>query len=504
MLSWIEAIFTIVIAFIVIIVIRNRGDIIQYFRIWKSLRKFPSPPSHWLMGHLLQLGKPDEACIQMLEKRCPSYDTCFVHWFSIFPVLCCNNSDAAKDIIKASSPKGSWFYKLATPWLGHGLIAENGPRWARNRRLLTSAFHYDILKNYVRIYNDCIDTIITKWKARDDKGESFDTYEDLKLLTLDVILQTAFSIKLDCQTIGKNHPYITASRQLTRLLLERVHFLPYSFDCIYRWSPSGKKFLKLCHYVNQFSDEIISRRKETLMNNNINQQSSQNRRGKHMDFVDILLQTRDEDGYGLNVQEIRDEVNTFMFAGHDTTSSALAWTLYCLAKYPQHQDKVREEADGILCDKDNIDYDDLQKLNYTHMCIKEAMRIYTPVPTIERKLNQDLTVNGMLVPASTTVFLQLHTLCRRSEVWPNPYQYDPQRFTAENIQNRDPYHYIPFSAGQRNCIGKNFATDELKIVVAKLVHHLQLEIDPKMQPTRYYAMVNQPDKGIWLKIKRLK
>ncbi|EDV20731.1 uncharacterized protein TRIADDRAFT_31445 [Trichoplax adhaerens] len=487
---------TLIIGYLAIVFIQKRKAIVQHLRIRRALEQFPCPPKHWLLGNLVLLGKPDERHIQLKEHYVKSFKTCSVYWLSIFPILSINHSKAAKAIIKASVPKGSWIYAWVRPWLGRGLIFENGNRWKRNRRLLTPSFHYERLQSYLTVFNQCTDTIIQKWTERSQNNQSFNEFEDLTLLSFDSLLQCAFSVKIHCQTSGKNHPYVAAIHRLTRLITDRAFTLLHYIEWIYRLSSKGREFSQLCHFVHQFVEEIIEKRKKELEN------QEQNNRKEHYDFLDVLLTGRDEDGNGLTVQEIRDEVDTFMFAGHDTTASALSWTFYCLAKYPHYQEKVRREVDVFMSHKNDVEWNDLSEMNYTTMCIKEALRLYTVVPVVERRMDQDMIIDGKLVPSGTIINLELYCICHREESWPNPNDYDPDRFSIENINNRDAFEYLPFSAGQRNCIGQQFAMNEIKVVVAKIIHHFYLEIDPNYDVKPYHSIVNQTETGLWIKAKK--
>ena len=200
------------------------------------------------------------------------------------------------------------------------------------------------------------------------------------------------------------------------------------------------------------------------------------KKGQYLDFLDILLTARDDEGNGLTDQEILDEVDTFMFEGHDTTTSGMCWTLYCLAKYPEHQDKVREEVRNVLMGRDWLEYDDLKELKYTQWCIKEAMRLYPPVFSIARETTGNLELDGHQFPEGLPVFINIRTIHHDPDIWENPDEYDPLRFHPSNVEGRHPFAYIPFSGGQRNCIGQNFALNEERVVIASIVNRFQLSL----------------------------
>eukprot|EP00731_Ephydatia_muelleri_P013310 Em0007g620a len=325
-------------------------------------------------------------------------------------------------------------YHLLLPWLGDGLLVSNGPKWARNRRLLTPAFHYEILKPYVDVYNSCSEVLLNKWSALAKKNEPVMAFESVSLLTLDVVLQCAFSFKSDCQDTGTRSPYIQGVYDLSEWVVQRVMYAPYQSDLVFHLSHDGKKFRKACKVVHDHSEKASGGSKMTEGTLG----ASKKAQGKYLDFLDILLTAVDEEGRGLSDLDVRNEADTFMFEGHDTTASGISWTLYLLAKHPEHQEKCRDEIRTVLDGRSHLEFADLPKLQYTPLCIKEAMK-----------------------------------------------EFNPLRFSSEILH---PYAYVPFSAGPRNCIGQNFAINEEKVVVSNILRRFELraddshciEMDPKI------------------------
>ncbi|CAH1243130.1 CYP4B1 [Branchiostoma lanceolatum] len=188
--------------------------------------------------------------------------------------------------------------------------------------------------------------------------------------------------------LTKQNPYVAAVYGLTNLTLQRFLLFPLHSDLIYYLTPMGYRFWRLCRVVHQHSETVIRDRREALKNEQL-QDSGQRR--KYLDFLDILLKTKDENGNGLSDAEIRDEVDTFMFEGHDTTASGLSWTLYNLARHPERQARCRQEARSVLGGRSEVTGTDLSNLPYITMCIKESMRLHTTVPGIARKLTKPIT-----------------------------------------------------------------------------------------------------------------
>ncbi|XP_077862946.1 cytochrome P450 4F2-like [Saccoglossus kowalevskii] len=345
--------------------------------------------------------------------------------------------------------------------------------------------------------------MLDKWlhlyTSVDSESHSLEMFEHMSLMTLDSLLKCIFSQESLCQTAKSQNPYIRGVYALSYLIAERIRFVPYHSDIIYNLSISGYKFRKALRAVHGYSARVIQERKQAL------QQSGDDKPArKYIDFLDILLSAKDEDGNGLSDQELQDEVDTFMFEGHDTTASGLSWCMYYLAKHPEHQRTCQEEIDKLLNKKakDEIEWDDLGQLRYTTLCIKETLRMKPPVPTIGRELKSPLKFpDGRSIPAGYKVIISFSTLHHNSFVWDNPMEYDPTRFLPENLKDRSPYAYVPFSAGPRNCIGQNFAMNEMKVVIARTLRRFDLSPVPDNPPQRVHTLVIRSSNGIHLHVK---
>lgn len=231
-------------------------------------------------------------------------------------------------------------------------------------------------------------------------------------------------------------------------ILKQFHWT-FPMTGLYR---EQRKALKVLH---AFTDGVIQKRRQQLMKEAVEEKSLE--KNRKLNFLDILLSATTTDGKPLTNADIREEVDTFMFEGHDTTTSGIAFTLYHLSRNPEVQNKVFEEIVNILgtTDKNSyFNYQILQDLKYLEMVIKESLRITPPVPLIGRELTEPTILQGVKVPAGTTINIPVYAMHHADDVFPEPEKFRPERFTLEEIQKRNPYAYIPFSAGPRNCIGK--------------------------------------------------
>ena len=467
---------------------RLPNKLYSYYRLCKLLRLIPSPNTlpkeHWLLGHAPYLYKQDEAVVRKMFDYVNGTSVnggvrLFKLWLGPVPNIVVAHSEELSRLLK--EPKSRLLYKPLLPWLGEGLLIAEGRKWFRNRHLLTPAFHYEILKCYVPVYNNCLSVLLEKWMECSINKEPVVLFDSLSLMSLDVIMQCAFSFKSDCQRAKVQLPYVKACSELVHLCTDRGMNAFMLIDRIFWRTPQGKRTRELCDLVHEYAEEVITKRRAAIKSED--KEGSQTfmegivKGRKYFDFLDILLMARDEDGNGMSDLEIRNEVDTFMFEGHDTTTSSMSWTLYCLAQHPQHQDKIREEVRSVLKGRKWLEYEDLKNLNYTMCCIKEAMRLYPPVFLFSRKATMDFNLNTYVIPKDVNLLICPLIIHHNANIWYNPEEYDPLRFQPSNMQNHGAYDYIPFSAGSRNCIGQNFAMNEMKVVIGTIVNRLTLTVD---------------------------
>ena len=195
-----------------------------------------------------------------------------------------------------------------------------------------------------------------------------------------------------------------------------------------------------------------------------------------MAFLDVLLTS--EDGALLTDKDVAEEVDTFMFEGHDTTTSGLIWTLYNIARFPGVQSRIHAELDAVLPPVGTMpSRGDLAKLEYLEMTIRESHRLYPPVVLFTRHLRTTEIIAGYEVPAGTNVVVSTHVVHRDERHWPEPGEFRPDRHRPEEAARRHPFAFIPFSAGARNCIGQKFAMLEEKSVLSAVLRRFSLEPD---------------------------
>ncbi|GIY12617.1 cytochrome P450 4V2 [Caerostris darwini] len=214
-------------------------------------------------------------------------------------------------------------------------------------------------------------------------------------------------------------------------------------------------------------------------------------RRKRKAFLELLLEQHLVDP-SFTEEDVKYEVETFMFGGHDTTAMALSWTLYCLGLYPEVQKLTFEEINDIFSDDPNrnVTREDLTRMKYMECVIKESLRLYPVVPFFTRECTETFEVLGHKVYPGIACSIFPLMLHRDPKVFPGPEKFKPDRFFLENSKGRHPYAYIPISAGPRKCIGQKFAMMEMKVVIANILRRFRIiSLDPRDKVNVYPNVV---------------
>ncbi|XP_028376832.1 cytochrome P450 4F2 isoform X1 [Phyllostomus discolor] len=474
----------------------------------RRLRCFPEPPKrNWLLGHL-GLVLPNEQGMRDITRLFTTYPQGFMMWQGpVFPFVVFCHPDMIRAVTSASAaiaPKDMVFYRFLKAWLGDGLLLSAGDKWSRHRRMLTPAFHFNILKPYMKIFSKSTDIMHDKWQRLASEGNTrLDMFEHISLMTLDSLQKCVFGFDSNCQE--KPSEYIAAILELSALVTKRHDQLFLYWDFLYHLTPEGRRFRRACRLVHDFTDAVIQERRRTLPDQGVDDFLEAKTKTKTLDFIDVLLLSKDEDGKRLSDEDIRAEADTFMFEGHDTTASGLSWALYNLARHPEYQERCRQEVQQLLGDREpkEIEWEDLAQLPFLTMCIKESLRLHPPVTAISRCCTQDIMLpDGRVVPKGVICVISIFGTHHNPTVWPDPEVYNPFRFDPETAQERSPLAFLPFSAGPRNCIGQTFAMAEMKVVLALTL--LRFRVLPDYaEPLRKPELILRTEGGLWLRVQPL-
>ncbi|XP_025828838.1 cytochrome P450 4C1-like [Agrilus planipennis] len=350
----------------------------------------------------------------------------------------------------------SFSYHLLHNWLGTGLVTSTGQKWQNRRKILTPAFHFNILKSFSNVFIRQTEELVKKLDLECSKPFT-NVSQLIYECTIKIIAETAMCTKFDNDN-RDNEEYMKNVHRMgvisTKRLL-RPWLYPQIFYCLTEMYRMERNAVKVLHEIT--TRMIRKRLNEFRLSSNIvkEEQPEETCSGKlRQPMLDLLIKLMVENG---NIDEhgIREEVDTFMFGGHDTVATSLGFSLMLLACHQEIQNRVREEVLEVFGNANNkITFKDLQGLSYMEMFIKESLRLYPSVPQISRRLDEPITTaSGFYLPKDTEVYIHIVDLHLNEELWPDPYRFDPDRFLPEATKHRHPFAYIPFSAGPRNCIG---------------------------------------------------
>lgn len=352
-------------------------------------------------------------------------------------------------------------------FLGTGLLTSEGEFWKRQRKLMSPAFHTQRVSAYAdtmaRYSNDLVNT----WTD----GELRNIAGDMMNLTMNIIAYTLFTStnEADSQRVGL-----------------AVDVMQKSFsedEVLPMWFPTRAR-RQIKHAENDLNEivyGIIAERRANLHDTG--------------DLLSILLLTEGENGERMTDKEIRDEVVTLYLAGHETTANTLNWTFYLLSGHPEVEKRMHTELDSVLGGRMPT-LADLPKLKYTEQIIKEALRLYPPAWTFSREATTDLKIGGYDVPSGSIIQIMSYFVHRNPNIWENPLEFNPDRFSEANADKVDKWAYIPFGGGQRVCIGQSFAMLEAHLILATIASRYRLRLKAGHVVKPFASITLNPQGGL--------
>ncbi|XP_036333126.1 cytochrome P450 4e2-like [Rhagoletis pomonella] len=366
-------------------------------------------------------------------------------------------------------------YDMFHPWLGTGLLTSTGRKWFTHRKMITPSFHFKILQHFHEDMNQNSNKFIEKLRIVAHGDNIFDFQEMTHYLTMDVICDTAMGVHIGAMD-NHDHEVVQAFKDMCYTINMRAFHPIKRSNTLYKFTPDYPKFCRTLKILEDFTNEVIKKRiaARKLEDTRSERGEEDEFSSKKLAFLDTLLSST-IDGRLLTQHEIYEEVSTFMFEGHDTTTSGIAFTIYLLSLHPEIQKKVYAEQQRVLGDNLNGEttFQQIADMPYLDMVIKETMRLYPSVPMVGRRTEKDYDINGFVIPQDTALNLFLMALGYNEKHFPDPYRVDPERWNADK-RAQNPFEYVPFSAGPRNCIGQKFALLEIKTVVSKVVRTFEI------------------------------
>ncbi|NXG80909.1 CP4V2 protein, partial [Baryphthengus martii] len=496
---------------VTVVTLCSLPSLVDYWKRWRVMKPIAGiGPCYPLLGNALLLDRGGEGFFKQLQFYTEKFRSCplLKLWLGPLAVLLLYHPDSVEVILNNSKHiEKSFLYKFLHPWLGTGLLTSTGDKWRSRRKMITPTFHFTILTDFLEVMNEQGSILVEKLEKHVDK-EPFDVFLDITLCALDIICETAMGKNVGAQK-NKDSEYVRAVYKMSDLIHERQKSPWLWFDPVYVLFKAGREHERNLKILHNFTDTVIAEKaaeleniKQTKGNADSNCEGSGSKKRKA--FLDMLLSATDDEGNKLSHRDIREEVDTFMFEGHDTTAAGMNWALYLLGHNPEAQKKVHRELDEVFGHTERpITMDDLRKLHYLECVVKEALRLFPSVPMFARALREDCYIRGYKIPKGTNVMVVTYALHRDPNIFPDPEEFRPERFFPENCKGRHPYAYVPFSAGPRNCIGQRFAQMEEKVLLAYILRRFWVESCQKPEELGIAGeLILRPNNGIWIKLKR--
>ncbi|XP_037823515.1 cytochrome P450 4e2-like [Lucilia sericata] len=452
---------------------------LKTYKIKQIVKHTSGPKTLPLVGNAHQTGKtPSEILDNFFTWFYKYKQDNYTVWIGPYLNIVVSNVKDVEFILSSNSLiQKSDIYDMLHPWLGEGLLTSTGAKWHKHRKMITPSFHFKILQDFHAVMNENCNKFVEKLKNV-AKGDTIIDFQDqAHYLTLDVICDTAMGVHINAMD---NHDaeIVNAFKDMCYNINMRAFHPLKRNDSIYRFFPDYKDFCKTLKTLQDFTYEVIEKRIERRKQEEVHKtETVEDEFSKRkMAFLDTLLSST-IDGRPLNTQEIYEEVSTFIFEGHDTTTSGVTFAIYLLSRHLGVQQQVYEEQQRVMGGnmKRDASFQELSEMKYLDLVLKEAQRLYPSVPMIGRFTEKDYNINGKPIPKNTSLNIFIMALGYNDKSFPDPYRFKPERFDlTQRTEKQNPFEYVPFSAGPRNCIGQKFAQLEIKTVVSKIVRNFEI------------------------------
>ncbi|XP_065171905.1 cytochrome P450 4d2-like [Atheta coriaria] len=414
----------------------------------------------------------------------------------------------------------SILYIFLKEWLGDGLLLSKSAKWRLRRKTITPTFHFKVLDQFVHVFNKNNQILVQQLQKSIDKQNGDGVVNIAHFVTLaamDNIVETAMGTSMNSQ-LNDQSDYVWATKFMTANVYDHIVNPITYLKATYIFTPTYWKERKALKILKNYTMSLIKTKRETLSNHNntitenIHSDTDINLDDEHFGikkktaFLDLLLQTT-IDGKPLSDEDIMEEVDTFMFEGHDTVSAAISFTLFCIAQHPDVQSKIIEEQRSIFANEPDRDVtsEDLKDMHYLEMVIKEGLRLYPSVPGIARNVCEDFHYKDIHVRKGTTICIPIFKIHKDPANFNDPEMFMPERFLPTEQSTRHAFAFLPFSAGHRNCIGQRFAMMEMKATISKVCRHFELGMtNPPHKCILPSAIVLMSTNGVNITMKRRK
>ncbi|KAM5261910.1 cytochrome P450 3A12-like isoform 2-T2 [Hipposideros larvatus] len=368
--------------------------------------------------------------------------------------------------------------------------------WKRIRTLLSPTFTSGKLKEMFPIIGQYGDMLVRNLKKEAEKGKPITLKDIFGAYSMDVITSTSFGVNIDSLN-NPQDPFVKNIKKLLNFnilnpLILSIVLFPFLIPVF-----EALNIFVFPKPLTDFFTKSIKKIKESRLND---------KRKHRVDFLQLMINSQNsketDTHKALSDLELVAQSIVFIFAGYETTSTSLSFLMYILATHPDVQQKLQEEIDSTFPNKAPPTYDALVQMEYLDMVVNETLRLFPVLARIERVCKKDVEINGVFIPKGTVVIMPSFVLHRDSAFWPEPEEFRPERFSKQNKDSINPYIYLPFGTGPRNCIGMRFALMNMKLAVVRVLQNFSFKPCKETQiPLELNTLaLTKPQKPIFLKV----
>ncbi|KAM5586436.1 cytochrome P450 CYP72A219 [Rosa sericea] len=408
--------------------------------------------------------------IPFLDQTVKTYGKNSFVWMGPVPKVNIMNPEDMKDVFTKLDdfPKP---VSIGKKLVATGLTSYEGEKWAKHRRIINPSFHVEKLKQMLPAFHKSCDEMIKEWESLASKEGSsclLDVWTSLQHLTADVISRTAF---------GSSYQ---EGRKIFELIKEQIVLVINTLQSVHipgwRFLPTkmNKRMNKIDKEVKSLLKGIINKREKAIVAGEASKD----------DLLGTLMESKFKDiqgdgKVGMSIEDVIEECKLFYFAGQETTSVLLVWTMILLGQSQNWQDRARQEVLQVF-GSNKPDFDGLSHLKVVTMILHEVLRLYPPVAVISRTTHKKTQLGKFSLPAGVQVGLPTLLIHRDKELWgDDANEFNPERF-SEGVSKatKSQLSFFPFGGGPRICIGQNFAMMEAKLALSLILLHFDFKLSP--------------------------
>lgn len=440
----------------------------QYWR-WTHRRllelasKLPGPPALPIIGNAL-IFMFNTDVLDKIAMLFEVYGQYLRFWLGPELNVCVKNPTDIRKLLTSHkiNHKGP-LYELMIPYIGPGILT-GGPSWRNHRKIATPSYNKKSVDNFTSIFNTEAEQLAKVLVNIDPKTE-FDIYKYVVQCTTQNVNQTLMGLsKEDSQNIYRLDEVVASTRRMYDIIFTKMTRWWLQIPFIF-WLVGGKKeqdyFIQL---VDEFAGDVVKKRKRALQTSVPDEEN--------MGIVDRYILSG-----ALTEKEIKWETMSLFTTSQEAAAKIASGVLLYLSHLPYWQERVYNEIIEVVGESEPVSSEQLKHMQYLDMVYKETLRCLSIAALIQRTVEEEITIDegNITLPVGTSLVIPIHYLHRDSQFWEDPWEVKPERFLPENVKNRDPNAFVPFSLGPMDCLGRVFATALIKTIIVWVLREVKLQ-----------------------------